>query len=249
MDEPAPGWESLAAHARSLGVVLTEDQVAALRCYTDLLCEWNRRFNLTAVQRPHEILSKHLLDSLSCALLLDFREHQTLIDVGTGAGFPGLPLKIAYPHLKVTLLDAVQKKLRFIERVAEELGLRDVCALHARAEDAGRDPALRERFDVVTARAVARLNVLAEWTLPLARRGGFVLAMKGPGPAGELEEAAGAIELLGGGKVDVREFVLPGTDLKRSLVRIVKAAAIPAEYPRKAGSARKRPPAGSGGGL
>jgi 16S rRNA (guanine527-N7)-methyltransferase len=178
-----------------------------------------------------------------------------LIDVGTGAGFPGLVLKIAFPHLEVRLVDAVQKRLRFLERVIEELGLIGVSTLHARVEDLAAAPAqlasrkspgppapsaLREASDVVTARAVARLNVLAEWTLPLARVGGCVLAMKGPDVADEVEEAGRAIQLLGGGAPSVRDLTLP-PDLGRSLVMIPKVSATPRMYPRPPGTARKQP--------
>jgi 16S rRNA (guanine527-N7)-methyltransferase len=281
-------WERLARDARAFGVALTPEQITQLRDYLALLCEWNRRFNLTAVERPDEILAKHFLDSLTCASVVDFPRQRTLIDVGTGAGFPGVVLKIAYPHLRVTLLDAVQKKLRFIEHVAEALELEDVRTLHARAEDAARygqkavgstqkaadqkavgsrqkaenEPRRsstpgtgdrgpgtgdrgpgteREAYDVVTSRAVARLNVLAEWTLPFARVGGVVVAMKGPAVEDEVREARDALRLLGGGRAEVREFQLPGTEAGRSLVVIPKSASTPREYPRLPGAARKAP--------
>jgi 16S rRNA (guanine527-N7)-methyltransferase len=240
----APAWERLSAEAAGFGVQLASTQVGALRRYQDLLCEWNRRFNLTAVDRPDEILVKHFLDSLTCARMMDLSAQETLLDVGTGAGFPGLVLKIAFPQLRVTLLDAVRKKVRFLEHVARELDLPQVRAIHARAEDAARpafSPPLREAFDVVTARAVARLNVLAEWTLPFARVGGRVVAMKGPEIGPEVEEAGRAIALLGGGAPAVQEFILPGTDAGRSLVCIPKISAAPPAYPRLPGAARKSP--------
>lgn len=257
MDEPAAGpptpapvdWEWLVREARAFGVELAGDQVQSLRTYLDLLCDWNRRFNLTAIERPEEVLSKHLLDCLTCAAAVDFSRHSTLIDVGTGAGFPGLVLKIAYPHLRVTLLDSVQKRLAFLDRAARELGLEGIETVHARAEDAAGawknkpagSPFLREHFDVVTARAVARLNVLVEWLLPLARQGGAALAMKGPDVAAEAAEAAKAIRLLGGGSPVITELQLPGADAGRSLVCIPKLRPTPRAYPRQAGAARKAP--------
>ena len=237
-------WADLADQCRSaFGVELTPEQLAQFATYLDLLGEWNRRFNLTAIEEPEAILTKHFLDSLSCAVMVDFPGQTTLIDVGTGAGFPGLVLKIAYPHLRVTLLDSLDKRLRFLDRVIETLGLMGVETVHARAEDLARaGPASRrERFDVVTARAVARLRVLAEWTLPFARIGGCLVAMKGPSVEGEVAEAGPAVSKLGGGAVAVRELLLPGTDIGRSLVRVEKARSTPRDLPRRSGTARKAP--------
>lgn len=237
-------WGRLAEQAEAeFGVALDEAQLRQLAVYLELLCEWNQKFNLTAIEDPAEILVKHFLDSLSCALSVDLKSARSLIDVGTGAGFPGLVLKIAFPHLQVTLLDALDKRLRFLERVSTELGLKGVTTVHARAEDAARPAAgtLREKFDVVTARAVARLRVLAEWTLPFARVGGCLLAMKGPEIAEEAAEAGPALKKLGGGEATFRELVLPGTDLGRSLVRVEKLRPTPREFPRRPGTARKHP--------
>jgi 16S rRNA (guanine527-N7)-methyltransferase len=249
-EEAAPDWSRLIQGAESFGVALDAAQVEALQLYLRRLREWNARFNLTAIQDPDEILVKHFLDSLSCALVFDFQEARSLVDVGTGAGFPGLVLKIAYPHLDVVLLDAVQKRLNFLQHVADELGLKQLRTVHARAEDAATStprpgtpttPRLREQFDVVTARAVSRLAVLAEWTVPFARVGGAVLAMKGPEPAEEVQEAERALKLLGAGSPVVRELQLPGTDLGRSLIRIPKVRPTPRTYPRPPGTAREAP--------
>lgn len=249
-EDAAPDWTGLIQGGASFGVDVDAAQVEALQLYLRRLREWNARFNLTAIQDPDEILTKHFLDSLSCALAVNLRDARSLIDVGTGAGFPGLVLKIAYPHLEVVLLDAVQKRLNFLQHVASELGLKQLRTVHARAEDAATatprpgtptTPRLREQFDVVTARAVSRLAVLAEWTVPFARVGGAVLAMKGPGPADEVQEAERALKLLGAGTPVVRDLVLPGTDLGRSLVRIPKLHATPRAYPRPPGTARKAP--------
>jgi 16S rRNA (guanine527-N7)-methyltransferase len=251
-----PDWDRLTRGAQELGVSLDGCQLAALARYLELLCEWNQRFNLTAIDSPDEVLTKHFLDSLACARAVDFAAQRTLVDVGTGAGFPGLVLKITYPHLRVTLLDAVQKRLGFLSHVAAELQLDGVEVLHARAEDVTRPaparrgrkgppppavPQLRERFDVVTARAVARLNVLAEWTVPFAKIGGRVILMKGPDVKEEVAEAAHALSLLGGGASEVHTLCLPGTEIGRSLVVVSKLKATPPAYPRPSGIARRSP--------
>src|SRR4051794_14033391 len=209
---PEPLLYRLAAGATALGVNLSEAQLGSCGRYLELLLEWNRRFNLTAIQAPEEIIDKHFLDSLSCSLAVDFIAAHRLVDVGTGAGFPGMVLKIAFPHLEVTLLDAVEKRLRFLQRVGEELTLTGVQIVHARAEDAGRDPRTREQFDIAVSRAVARLNSLAEYCLPLVRVGGSFLAQKGPQIDEELDEARAALRTLGGGEPTVNSLVLPGTD-------------------------------------
>lgn len=238
-----PHWQRLREDAEALGVLLSPEQVSALGVYRDLLCEWNQRFNLTAIEDPEEVLTKHFLDSLTVARVVDLRRQVSLIDVGTGAGFPGLVLKIAFPHLRVTLLDSLEKRLRFLDRVTEALDLKDVTTVHARAEDAARTGprSLRERFDVVTARAVARLRVLAEWTLPFARVGGVLIAMKGPDAGDEIEEAGPALRRLGGKVERVEELVLPRTDVGRSLVLIVKEKPTPRDLPRRPGTAKKDP--------
>lgn len=247
---PPADWTPVIHGAQSFGVELHPDQIAALDRYLAMLLEWNQRFNLTAIEAPSEVLTKHFLDSLSCAQAVDFTRQRSLIDVGTGAGFPGMVLKILYPHLQVTLLDAVQKRLNFLQRVAEDLNLTGLQTLHARAEDAAAyaprpgtcsAQGLRETFDVVTARAVARLNVLLEWTLPFARVGGVFVAMKGPDIADEVEEAKPATRRLGGGSAEIHVFQLPGSDLGRSLVVVPKVRPTPRDLPRLPGTARKSP--------
>lgn len=240
--EPEPaaaGWERFAAAAERWRVPLAPRQLDAFRHYLRELAAWNRRFNLTRITAPEEILAKHFLDSLSCALVADFSGGGRLIDVGTGAGFPGLPLKIAFPALRVTLLDSLQKRLNFLERLAAELELTDVEVVHLRAEEAGQDPRYRERFDWTVARAVARLDLLAGWMLPLARPGGCAIAMKGPDVTEELATARPAIAALGGGVPEVTSFELPLVPVGRSLIRIPKARPTPRGYPRMAGSGSK----------
>jgi 16S rRNA (guanine527-N7)-methyltransferase len=254
VETPEPDWKAFAQAANGFGAGLTEEQLRAFAEYLRLLREWNEKFNLTAISQPQAIVTKHFLDSLTVASVVDLTRAKSLVDVGSGAGFPGLALKIAFPRLRVTLLDALQKRINFLQRVAEALDLRDVTFVHARAEDAvlpkryqvcGLDQSLRERFDVVTARAVASLDVLVEWTVPFARVGGTIVALKGPGRTAEIAAAVPAIKLLGGEAPVVRELTLqsPGEDepLGRSLVMIRKVSKTPAQYPRLPGSAKKQP--------
>lgn len=231
----------LAEGAQSFGIDLAPEQLERCGAYLHLLIEWNQRFNLTAIEAPEAIIDKHFVDSLSCAAVLDLTAARRLADIGTGAGFPGLVLKIAFPHLELLLLDAVEKRLRFLRRVTEQLGLTGVATLHARAEVAGHDPRWRERADLVTARAVARLNTLAEYCLPFARLGGWFLAQKGPEIDAELAEAAPALRKLGGGQPHVHSLTLPNTDVRRSLVLIPKVAPTPRTFPRLPGTPKKHP--------
>lgn len=239
--QPSTLLERLSAGARSFGIELGPEQLARYRVYLELLLDWNQRFNLTAIETPAAIIDKHFVDSLSCAVALDLPSIRRLVDVGSGAGFPGLVLKIAYPHLEVLLLDAVEKRLRFLRRVTEALDLTGVETLHARAEAAGQDPAWRERFDVATSRAVARLNTLAEYCLPLVRVGGWFLAQKGPDAGAEIASARAALRKLGGGDASAQSLTLPGTDIGRSLVRVPKIAPTPRQYPRLPGTPKKHP--------
>ena len=233
--------ERLRDGAVLLGVQLDARQLERLDQYFGLLLEWNHRFNLTAIADPAEVIDKHFLDSLSCVAALDLSRCTRVVDVGTGAGFPGLVLKIAFPHLDLLLLDSVEKRLRFLKRVVEALDLSGVQTLHARAEDAAHDPSLRESFDLATARAVARLNTLAEYCLPFVRVGGSFLAMKGPEIQEELVDARSALSQLGGGTPTVQTLTLPGTSIGRSLVLVLKTKPTPPAYPRHPGTPKKHP--------
>ncbi len=245
--------------ARVLGLHLTAEHVRAFRIYYRELVAWNRKFNLTTVTRYEEVQIKHFLDSLTCLLALPLPgaapgerlpnvvplSHKDTpllcIDVGTGAGFPGLPVKIMHPALRVTLLESSRKKLAFLEHLVECLGLEGVDLLRARAEEAGQDAHHRERYDVVLARAVADLAVLAEYCLPLCRKGGCFIAQKGADIEAELGEAAAAINLLGGKCREVKAVHLPGLREPRSIVVVDKVVETPAKYPRRPGIPRKRP--------
>jgi 16S rRNA (guanine527-N7)-methyltransferase len=227
--------------AELLNLDLSEEQIAAFSRYSELLVEWNEKFNLTAIKEKREILIKHFLDSLACFKILPRSGDYSLIDLGTGAGFPGIPLKIVNPAIRLTLSDSVGKKVDFCQVIVEELGLPGVQVIHARAEDLGQDRQYREKFDWAVARAVADMPVLAEYLLPLTRVGGNALVMKKAEIQVELQRAETALGILGG-KTSKVEFVsLPENSGERSLVLIEKVNPTPAAYPRKAGTPSKKP--------
>lgn len=220
---------------------LTTRQVAALVNYERELIEWNRKFNLTAIRDVESIRSKHFLDSFSCVLAWKANPPRRLVDVGTGAGFPGIPLKIIHPTMHVTLVESVGKKAMFCQHVIQTLGLDDMEVIHARAEDAGHDPAHRETYDWAVARAVANMNILAEYLLPLVKLGGTMLAQKGESGPAEAQSAEKAMKLLGGKLKQLIPVHLPGVADDRYLVLVEKIAATPPRYPRKAGIPMKTP--------
>jgi len=226
---------------RSLGIALSPDQVDQFQHYASELIDWNRRVNLTAITERTEIVRKHFLDSLTVLAVIDLPVKSRLIDVGSGAGFPGLPLRIARPDLRLTLLEATRKKCDFLNHVLSRLALEGVRIVHARAEEAGRDPAHREQYDVAIARSVAGMNVLAEYLLPLVRVGGWVVAQKSGDVQTEVERALSAIATLGGRVRGVAPVSVPGVDEPRAFVRVEKIAPVPEKYPRRAGMPEKRP--------
>lgn len=232
--------ETLKEAGNAAGFTLSEKQLDQFTRYADLLLETNKSLNLTAITDPEEVAVKHMVDSLLVYDPERFHNH-TIVDVGTGAGFPGLPLKIYDPGMRVTLIDSLQKRLNFLEQVVKDLGLGQVRCTHARAEDAGKDPALREKFDVAVARAVAALPVLAEYCLPLVRVGGVFYAMKGSRYQEEVDAAHHAVEVLGGKIREVRPVQLPGLTDQRAIITIEKVRPTPKQYPRKAGTAVKKP--------
>lgn len=223
------------------GLALSPKQMAQLATYERELLEWNEKFNLTAIRDVEGIRAKHFLDSLSCSLAWKEQVPRRLIDVGTGAGFPGIVLKVLYPNLKLTLVESVGKKATFCKHVVDSLGLENVEILAERAEDVGRNPAHREKYDWAVARAVAALPVLVEYLLPLVKVGGGVLAQKGESGPAEAQASANALKLLGGRLRQLVKVELPGVADERFLVLIDKSAATPSAYPRKAGLAAKKP--------
>jgi len=236
------GFEHLIQELTGLaGVNLQASQFEALQTYADLLAEWNQKVNLTAITAPEDIRRKHFLDSLSCLLVMKGTPAARLIDIGTGAGFPGLPLKILQPEIHLTLVESVAKKTKFLSIVVQELGLEQVEIITDRAETVGQDPAHRESYDWAVARAVAGLPVLAEYLLPLVRVGGSALAQKGESALEELNTAQTAITTLGGQALEPLPVSLPDVPEKRYLVVIDKVRPTPATYPRRVGIPAKRP--------
>lgn len=233
--------ETLAQGAKELEIPVTEHQLDLFEIYYRLLLEINKKVNLTTILDEKEVAVKHFLDSLTCLKALNFTEPNSLMDIGTGAGFPGVPLKILCPELRVTLVESLDKRVSFLKQIIERLQLEQIAAIHARAEEVGRDDAFREKVDRVTARAVANLSVLAEYCLPVLRPGGYFLAMKGPRMEEEIGGAKKAIHLLGG---EIKNFVklkLPFTGDERNIIVIKKNASTPEKYPRRAGIPQKRP--------
>lgn len=233
--------DELVAWAQAFGLSLTAAQVEQFAVYESLLLHWNERISLTAIREPRGIRIRHFLDSLACAIVTGPLNGRSLIDVGSGAGLPGLPLKILFPELRLTLVDSVVKKARFLELAVAELGLREVNVVAERAEVLGQDAAFREQFDWAAARAVAELRVLAEFLLPFCRVGGAMLAQKGESAPAEASAAARAIDLLGGGEARLSTVSLPETDQLHYLVVVPKTRATNDRYPRRPGIPAKRP--------
>ena len=234
--------EKLVQDLRSLvGIQLTMRQLAAFKKYEDVLLEWNKNINLTAIRDGEGIRNKHFLDSLTCMLAWRDRPPERLIDIGTGAGFPGIPLKIIMPRLQLTLVESVGKKLEFCRHMVEVLGLENVTCLQARAEELGLAREHREKYDWAVARAVANLPVLAEYLLPLVRVGGGMLAQKGETGPAEAHKADHAIHVLGGRIKQLIPVLLPGVTEERFLVVVDKVSATPPGYPRRVGLPAKRP--------
>lgn len=222
-------------------ITLSPGQIRQFAQYQSLLLDWNQRLNLTAIREPRQIQQRHFLDALSCSLVTGDLNGRSLIDVGTGAGFPGLPLKILFPDLQLTLVESVAKKTRFLEAVVNELGLRDVVILAERAEKLGQDAAHRSQYDWATARAVAELRILLEYLLPLCRVGGCALAQKGESAAAEVVTAENALDLLGGTVRPLVPVNLPQRDETHYLVVVEKTAVTPDQYPRRIGVPAKKP--------
>lgn len=233
-------WKKLFKNqCNDLKIDINNNQIEQFFLYMELLQKWNENINLTAITEPKEILQKHFIDSLT--ILPYINKEESVIDVGTGAGFPGIPIKIVKGSIKVTLLDALNKRLNFLQEVINNLSLSNIQTIHARAEESGKNSNLREQFDIAVSRAVAPLNVLSEYLMPLIKEGGKCICMKGNNIEEELANSENAIQILGG-KIDIiDEFYLPRSDIKRSIIVIEKIGKTPSKYPRKAGTPSKEP--------
>lgn len=224
-----------------LGIEITPVQARQFLDYHDLLIKWNSFMNLTAITDFEGVVKKHFVDSLSISLAKKLSDVDNLIDVGTGAGFPGIPLKIAYPHLKVTLLDSLRKRIDFLDQVIDKLGLSGIETIHGRAEDFAKPGQKREQYDLCVSRAVANLSTLSEYCLPYVKLGGEFISYKSGEIKEEMKHAKTAVFLLGGKIEEYRSFELPESDISRSLVRIRKVNGCPKKYPRRSGMPAKDP--------
>ena len=231
--------EELKNTAKQIEIELTDKQIEKYYNYMNLLLKWNEKINLTAIVEPKEIILKHFVDSLTIAKYV--KENDNMVDVGTGAGFPGIPLKIMNQNKKITLVDSLNKRINFLNEVCKEISLENIQCIHARAEELASDLEYRENYETVVSRAVARLNVLIEYMLPFVKKGGLCICMKGPNIDRELEEAKNAIKVLGGKIKSVESFFLPDSDIERNVIIIEKVAETPKKYPRKAGLPSKQP--------
>lgn len=225
----------------NLGITLTERQKDQFDRYYEMLVEWNSVMNLTGITDYDEVNLKHFTDSLTLVRNVDMSSISSLIDIGTGAGFPGMPVKIAFPHIKVVLLDSLNKRIKFLNAVIEELELENIKTLHGRAEDYAKKEEYREKFDICASRAVANLSTLSEYCIPFIKTGGRFISYKSAESGEEIEESKKAIEILGGKIVKTDKFLLANTDIRRALVVIRKERNTPKKYPRKAGVPAKEP--------
>lgn len=233
--------ELIKLSAASIGIILNEKQISQFMRYYEILTQWNSFMNLTGITEFEEVVQKHFVDSLSLCKAVDIEKADTLIDIGTGAGFPGIPLKIAYPRLKITLLDSLQKRIKFLDEVILHLGLENIETIHGRAEDYAKPSMKRESYDLCVSRAVANLASLSEYCLPYVKIGGYFIPYKSGKVDTELDESEKAIFLLGGKVENEIKFMLPDSDISRSLIKIRKVSATPKKYPRKSGLATKEP--------
>jgi 16S rRNA (guanine527-N7)-methyltransferase len=238
MDEVVNQFNSLLVEK---GITLTSLQLSQFEQYYQELIVWNDKMNLTGITDREQVYIKHFYDSVSLSFYIPMASIQTLIDIGSGAGFPSIPLKIVYPHLQITIIDSLNKRIQFLQHIVKTLDLNTISCIHSRAEDAARDLNLRNKFHLATARAVARLSVLNELCLPFVEEKGFFVAMKGTDIQGEVEEADYSIKQLLSELKEVHSFELPLEQAKRSIVIIQKNGRTPAKYPRKAGIPSKEP--------
>lgn len=231
--------KSLKEKVEKLGIELNDYQVKQFYNYMKLLIEWNKKINLTAIIDPEDIILKHFIDSLTIAKYIN--EKDKIADIGTGAGFPGIPIKILKPENEMLLVDSLNKRIKFLEMVIQEDKLKNIKVLHGRAEEIGHNKAYRGNFDVVTSRAVAKLNILLEYMLPLLKLGGKCICLKGPNIEEELEEARNAIKILGGQIDKIEQMELPYSDNRRNIIIIKAVKQSPNKYPRKPGTPTTSP--------
>ena len=231
-------------NAEELGISIDERILSSLDLYYKNLIEWNAVMNLTAITEEKDVYEKHFLDSLTITKIVSretLNQGCTLLDMGTGAGFPGLPIAIVFPNVKVILMDSLNKRIKFLEDTVQKLGLTNVTCIHARAEELAKNKNYREKQDICCSRAVANLATLSEYCLPFVKKGGYFVSYKTEQVQSEIEQSRKAIKVLGGDHVETVFFTLPGTDYQRSLVKIEKVIATPSRYPRKAGTPGKEP--------
>lgn len=225
---------------KDLNIILDQEQKDQFIKYYELLVAWNRVMNLTAITDLDEVINKHFIDSLTMVKIYNI-SNEKIIDVGTGAGFPGVPIKIAFPNTRIVLLDSLNKRINFLNEVIKELKLGGIETIHGRAEDYGKNKKYREQFDISTSRAVAKLTTLAEYCIPFVKIGGSFIPYKSGNIEEEFDTAKRCIEILGGDMVDVKRFSLPTTNIERALIRIKKKSKTPIKYPRAAGKPGKEP--------
>lgn len=226
---------------KNKGLILSEKQVEQFQRYYELLIEWNERVNLTAITEKVQVYYKHFYDSLTLSFYISMNERWKIADIGSGAGFPGIPLAIVFPNVEVTIIDSLNKRIRFLELLVQELGCNNVRCIHGRAEEIGQNADYREQFDIVTARAVARLQILNEYCLPLVKVGGRFAAMKAADADVEVQEAKRSLQILGGRIHQTYKFELPFEQASREIIVIDKMQPTPKKYPRKPGQPAKQP--------
>lgn len=231
--------EIMIKNLKELDIKLSENQLKQFYKYMNILIEWNKFINLTNITEPIEIIQKHFVDSLT--ILKYIKGTDTVIDVGTGAGFPGIPIKIAFPKTKIVLLDSLNKRIKFLNEVINKLELKNVKVIHGRAEDLGHNEEHREKYDIAIARAVAPLNVLSEYLIPFVKINGNSICMKGSKGKEEAKIGEKAIKILGGNIEEIKEFILPNTSIERTVIQIRKKQCTDKKYPRKAGTPSKEP--------
>ncbi len=232
-------FELMEESVKNLGISIDRNQYRQFEKYKNLLKEWNEKMNLTAITEDEEIFKKHFIDSIKVFEFKEVLKAEHIIDVGTGAGFPGIPMKIMMPETKLTLLDSLNKRLNFLRAVSEELELSDVQFVHSRAEDSARLEEHRENYDIAVSRAVANLTLLSELCIPYVKKGGYFIALKGPAVEDEIKEATKAIEILGGKLREIKEITIEGLDYKHNLVIIEKIKNTPKSYPRSSAAIKK----------